>query len=462
MSALGDRGPLLIVGGGIAGAYLAALLGSRGQQVMVFDSRRDPRADDGVGGRSINLAIAERGLAALRRIGLVETVESLAVVMHGRVVHDADRSGVSGMQPYGNLPDEVLWSVDRTAFTCALLDAAEATGNVQTYFRQRCRDIDFDLGLATFADGAQQDLWHQVPFGTVFGADGVASIVRAEVLAVNGGSVRREMLSHRYIEIEIPATTSGGFQIAANGLHIWPRNEFMLIGLPNPTGDFTATLFLEAKGPAPSFEAISAPAEISAFFEEYFPSVVELVPDIVEQYLDAPLGRLGTIRTTGWSYEDRAVLVGDSAHGIVPFHGQGMNLALESASALVDAIESHDDDLAPAFCAFEADRRDDADAIADMAIQNYVEMRDKVNDPDYLLKRQLALRLSDELPAFFRPRYNLVMFSSMPYADAFARGDAQDALLAELVAGCASLDNVDMGTAHERVRALGPLVTRPG
>ncbi|MBT5754593.1 MAG: hypothetical protein HOI41_06465 [Acidimicrobiaceae bacterium] len=208
-------------------------------------------------------------------------------------------------------------------------------------------------------------------------------------------------------------------------------------------------------------------AEINAFFEENFADFAPMVPDYVEQFIDAPLGRLGTIRTVGWSFEDRVVLVGDSAHGIVPFHGQGMNLALESAAALDRILQAHPHDLAAAFEAFEADRGDDANAIADMALENYVEMRDKVNDPDYLLKRQLSLMLAERLPDHFRPRYNMVMFSAIPYADAFARGDQQAELLAELVQGCTTIDEVDMAAAETAVLALGLLPSgsttgRPG
>jgi len=459
MTALGDNGPTLIIGGGIAGAYLAALLGSRGEPVTVFDSRPDPRkASDGEG-RSINLAIAERGLAALRQLdGVVDTIEQLVVPMRGRIVHDGH---VSGLQPYGNLPSEVLWSVDRTALTNVLLDAAEATGKVEIRFGQRCRNIDFDLNLVSLSDAGHGDQWYQVPFGTVLGADGVGSIVRSEILELNGGSIRKEMLDHRYVELEIPAGPDGSFQMEPNGLHIWPHNDFMLIALPNPTGDFTATLFLAAAADGPSFAALESAAEISSFFEENFADFAAMVPDHVEQFIDAPLGRLGTIRTRGWSFEDQAVLVGDSAHGIVPFHGQGMNLALESASALNAFLLQHADDLATAFAAFEADRSDDADAIADMALENYVEMRDKVNDPDYLLKRQLSLLLGERLPDYFRPRYNMVMFSAIPYADAFARGDQQADLLAQLVAGCDTIDDVDLGAADQAVLALGPLPTTP-
>jgi len=454
MTALGDNGPTIVVGGGIAGAYMATLLGQRGELVTMFDSRPDPRTEAGAGGRSINLAIAERGLAALRQIGVVETIEQIVVPMNGRIIHDDQ---VSGLQPYGNLAAEVLWSVDRTALTNVLLDAAEATGKVDIRFGQRCRNVDFDLNLISLSDSKQGDSWYQVPFGTIFGADGVGSIVRSEILDLNGGSVRKEMLDHRYVEIEMPANADGSFQMEPNGLHIWPHNDFMLIALPNPTGDFTSTLFLAASADGPSFAALESAAEINAFFEENFADFAAMVPDHVEQFIDAPLGRLGTIRTEGWSFEDQAVLVGDSAHGIVPFHGQGMNLALESAAALDQILQDHPGDLAGAFAAFEADRGDDANAIADMALENYVEMRDKVNDPDYLLKRELSLALAERLPEYFRPRYNMVMFSAIPYADAFARGDQQAALLSELVNGCTTIDDVDMAAAEAAVRALGPL-----
>lgn len=454
MTALGDRGPTVVVGGGIAGAYMAAALGRRGEQVTVYDSRPDPRSDVGLGGRSINLAIAQRGLAALRRIDAVETIEPLVVKMEGRVIHD---DHVRGLQPYGNTADEVLWSVDRTALTAVLLDAAEATGRVDIRFGQRCREVDFDLGLLTMTDSTQHDWWYQVPFGTVFGADGVASVVRTEMLSRNGGSVQREMLDHRYVELTIPPSETGAFQFSKSGLHIWPRDDFMLIALANPTGDFTATLFLAASGSAPSFAALESAAEVSAFFREQFPDFHAVVPDAVEQFIDAPLGRLGTIRTKGWSFEDRAVLVGDSAHGIVPFHGQGMNLALESAMVLDSMLADSSQDIASVFVEFEAERGNDANAIADMALENYVEMRDHVNDPAYLLKRQLSLMLADQLPEFFRPRYNMVMFSGIPYAEAFARGDQQLEVLSEFTNGASSIDDVDLAGLRARVTALGPL-----
>ncbi|MCL4138869.1 UNVERIFIED_CONTAM: hypothetical protein GTU68_037903 [Idotea baltica] len=436
---------------------MAALLGQRGEPVTVFDSRPDPRIATGVGGRSINLAIAERGLAALRQLdGVVALIEQIVVPMNGRIIHD---DKVSGLQPYGNLANEVLWSIDRTALTNVLLDAAEATGKVDLRFGQRCRELDFDLNLVSLTDANEGDSWYQMPFGTIFGADGVGSAVRTEILELNGGSVRKEMLDHRYVEIEMPVGSDGEFQMEPHGLHIWPHNDFMLIALPNPTGDFTSTLFLAAAADGPSFAALESAAEINAFFEEHFADFAAMVPDHVEQFIDAPLGRLGTIRTEGWSFEDQAVLVGDSAHGIVPFHGQGMNLALESAAALDRILQEHPDDLAAAFVAFEAERRDDANAIADMALENYVEMRDKVNDPDYLLKRQLSLVLAERLPEHFRPRYNMVMFSAIPYADAFRRGDQQAELLAKLVTGCTSIDDVDMAAAESAVLALGPLPT---
>jgi len=455
VSALGDNGPTIVVGGGIAGAYMAALLGMRGVPVTVYDSRPDPRLTSITGGRSINLAIAERGLAAIRRLdGVIEKIDAISVPMRGRIVHDEN---ISGLQLYGNLPNEYLWSVDRTALTCVLLDAAEATGKVDIRFGQRCREIDFDLRLVSFTDATQHDSWYQVPFGTIFGADGVGSIVRTEILEHNGGRLDREMLDHRYVEIEVPPGPDGDYQMEPNGLHIWPHTDFMLIALPNPTKDFTATLFLAAKAAGPSFKALGSASEIKSFFEEHFADFSAMVPDIVEQFIDAPLGRLGTIRTTGWSYEDQAVLVGDSAHGIVPFHGQGMNLALESASALDRFMQEQPDDLEAAFRAFEDDRRDDANAIADMALENYIEMRDKVNDPDYVLKRQLALALGDRAPEYFRPRYNMVMFSAIPYADAFDRGAKQAALLEQLVQGASSLDDIDLDAAVAAVHALGPL-----
>lgn len=453
-TAFGENGPIVLNGAGIAGGYLAALLGKLGHQVHVYERRSDPRSATADEGKSINFAIAERGLFALERLGLIEATKALSVPMRDRIIH-AD--GQVNAQPYGIYADEVLLSIDRGAMNGLLLSAAEATGNVKIFFNKKCTKVDLDTKEMHIVDRFDENNKEVVPFTTIIGTDGAGSVVREAIVQAGASESHSEMLQHDYIEMEIPAGPNNSFLIEANGLHIWPRNDYMLIALANPSGDFTATLFMAEEGEGASFAAIQTAEQAKAFLNEQFPDFCELVPDHVEQYLQATRGPLGTIRCKGWSYKDTAVLVGDSAHGVVPFHGQGANAALESAAALVDHIQANPNDLEAAFVAYEADRRDDATAIADMAIENYIEMRDSVVNERYLIKRELALYLGREEPEYFRARYNLVMFSNMPYARAKQRGALQNELLNKLTEGLEDFEQIDLEAAKEAARELGRL-----
>lgn len=455
MTTLGDTGPLVIVGAGPCGALLAIYLADAGHDVVLVESRQDIRSAEIGAGRSINLALATRGIVPLVDVGVIELVDAITIPMKGRMIH---AEGDPVLQRYGSADHEVIHSVSRTDLNAILLDRAEATGRVTMAFEQRCLDVDFDASTLRIAgpDGLERTQG----FGTLFAADGAGSMLREAMLAVNGGEADVDWLGHAYKELTLrPGDGSGDFgrfQIDPNALHIWPRGEFMLIALANPTGDFTMTLFAPSEG-ADSFADLTEPAAVQVFFEREFRDVAALVPDLTEQFFANPTGKLATMRTSGWSLDDRMVVVGDAAHAIVPFHGQGMNLAMESARALALQLAAHPNDVAAAFTAFEVDRKPNADAIADMALGNYIEMRAGVVDPDYVMKRALALELEKRHPDQISPRYNMVMFSTMPYAEVRRRAEQQAEVLTSLIAGLNDIADVDYDHAAQLLQQLDPL-----
>ncbi len=431
-TALDNNGPVVVVGAGQAGALLAIYLARQGHDVTVYESRPDLRRVDIDAGRSINLALATRGIVPLVDVDVIDKVDAITIPMKGRMIH-ADGDPTPDLQRYGTKPHEVIHSVSRSDLNGILLDAAEATGRVTLNFDARLDDIDFARSVLRFEDGTT------APFGVVFGADGAGSRVRRSMLAHAGAAHRAETewLDHDYKELTLPPAADGGFQLDPNALHIWPRGEFMLIALANPEGDFTVTLF----APKNDFAKLTTVGAVTAFFDQHFADFAALVPDLADQFFENPTGPLGTMRATGWSLDDRAVIVGDAAHAIVPFHGQGMNLAMESVRALDRHLRASPNDIGQAFRAFEQERKPDADAIADMALDNYVEMRSGVLDPEYLAKRNLALELERRHPEHLSPRYNMVMFSTMPYAEVKARSVRQAELLGDLLARGADADD---------------------
>ncbi len=443
---------LTVVGGGPAGAVLATYLGTRGHSVTVYESRPDLRRVDVDAGRSINLALAARGIAVLEELGAMEAVAPLLIPMRGRMIHDED--GQQSLQPYGTRPDEVIHSVGRSELNAVLLDAAEAAGEVEILFDQRCIGGDLDNGLLRFHD-ARSDTEYDVEVETVFGADGFGSQVRELVQARNGGGELVEPLGHGYKELTMPAGEDGKHLIDPNALHIWPRGGFMLIALADIGGSFTCTLFAPAEEGPYNMESLDSAAAVMELFEKEFPDFVPLVPDLAEQYEANPDGRLATLRVTGWQLHDRAVIVGDAAHAVVPFHGQGMNAAMESCKVLMACLDEYPDDWEEAFRTFERIRKPDTDAIADMALDNYIEMRSSVAEEGYQLRRELALELERRHPDKFIPRYAMVMFHTMPYAEAQRRAVKQAAILRELTIGISSLDEVDFDLAEQLVLQLG-------
>lgn len=445
-------GALTIAGAGLAGALLATLLARRGWKVEVFEKRPDPRTRGYEGGRSINLALAERGLDALRQAGLQDVVMKQAVMMRGRMVHPL--GGEPMLQRYGRDDSEVIWSVHRGRLNIALLDAAEAAG-ARIHFNQRLEGVDFDARVARFVNDHDRTRREQA-FTALLGCDGAGSGLRAAMAPHVDLGESFEPLGHGYKELEIPPAADGGFRIEPNALHIWPRGGYMCIALPNTERTFTVTLFLPNAG-EPGFDALPTLADARAFFERDFADALPLLPDFERDWTNNPVGVLATLRLRRWRLDGRAVLLGDAAHAMVPFHGQGMNCAFEDCIAL-DRHLAAADDFDAAFAAFEAERRPNAEAIQAMALENYIEMRDRVDDADYLLQRQLEVTLAGRHPGVFLPRYSMVSFTTIPYATAFARGKLQREILVECTRGRASLEEVDLAAADALVRErLAPL-----
>ena len=445
---------LTIVGAGLAGALLATLLARRGWQVDVFERRGDPRLHGYAGGRSINLALAERGLHALRQADADGPVLERAVMMRGRMVHPLH--GEPQLQRYGRDDSEVIWSVSRGELNISLLDAAEAAG-ATLHFDRGLANVDFERKVATYqGDGGA----HEHPFEALLGCDGAGSTLRAQMARRADLGERTEWLEHGYKELEIPPAPDGGFRIEPNALHIWPRGRYMCIALPNDERTFTVTLFmaLHPDGSSdPDFDTIATAADARALFERDFADALPLIPELEHDFEANPTGNLATLYLDRWHLDGRAVLLGDAAHAMVPFHGQGMNCAFEDCVALASHIDAAPD-LATAFSAFEAERMADARAIQHMALENYIEMRDLVDDPDFLLQRELELALQQRHPGRFVPHYAMVTFMRMPYSVALQRSEIQRGILVEATRGLDSLSGLDWDAVDAEVlRQLPPL-----
>ncbi|HEX6832933.1 MAG TPA: NAD(P)/FAD-dependent oxidoreductase [Rudaea sp.] len=472
------RPNITLIGAGLVGALLATLLAQRGFSVQVFERRPDPRRAGFIGGRSINLALAERGWHGLRVAGLQERMRPIAVMMRGRMVHHVD--GHTELLRYGRDDSEVIWSVNRGSLNMMLLDAAEAAG-ARIAFDQRLMSVEWTRSILHFADESGAPRNHAA--ATLIGADGAGSALRAAITQATDLGERFEPLDHGYKELEIPpraslapsstlrahsrsdahspqiSGASGNFAMEPNALHIWPRGNYMCIALPNAEDSFTVTLFLPNAGD-PSFATVRTPAEARALFERDFTDAVPLIPDLEKDFAANPTGLLGTLYLDRWHLDGRALLLGDAAHAIVPFHGQGMNCGFEDAVELADLLEHGGADTEATFAQFQQRRKPNADAIAAMALENYVEMRDSVADAHFLLMRALERKLAERHPGRFVPRYAMVTFSRLPYATAFARGEVQSALLRELTQGKTNLADIDMDRADKLVRErIAPLTS---
>ena len=451
-----DDKHLTIIGAGLAGALLATLLARRGWRVDVYERRGDPRALGYERGRSINLALAERGREALRAADADAAVMAQAVMMRGRMVHFMD--GRIELQRYGRDDSEVIWSVHRGELNQVLLDIAEGAG-ARIHFHHRLDTVDFDARTARFGDergGAQVE----ARFRMLVGADGAGSALRQAMGRVANLGERSEMLGHSYKELEIPPAPDGGFLIEPHALHIWPRGRYMCIALPNDEATFTVTLFMpnHGDGAVPGFDTVTDGATARALFQRDFPDASALIPALEHDFEHNPTGTLGTLYLDRWYLGGQAVLLGDAAHAMVPFHGQGMNCAFEDCVSLAAHLDARAGDPQAAFAAYQAERLPNARAIQHMALENYLEMRDRVDDDDYLLQRALEVRLAHRHPERFVPRYSMVTFRHMPYARALMRGNLQRELLVELTRGLDSLEQLDWEHADRLVLdRLAPL-----
>jgi kynurenine 3-monooxygenase len=438
-----------IIGAGLAGALLAVLLARRGLAVTLYERRPDPRRTRPERGRSINLALAARGIRALERARVMERVWPLAIAMRGRMVHE--RSGAASLQPYGQREHEVIYSVGRADLNRVLIEEALRHPQVTVRFNQQCIGVDANgnrLRLRDLASGKE----HEPELAPAIAADGAGSAVRVSLAAAGLVTVREQWLDHDYKELTIPPV-AGAPALEKHALHIWPRGGFMLIALPNTDASFTATLFLARAGAA-GFAALDSGAAIAQFFAREFPDAVPLLPRLVEEFAQHPQGQLGTVHTAPWRVGGKLLLLGDAAHAIVPFHGQGMNAAFEDCRVLDELLDRHDD-WETLFGEFERTRRPDTEAIARMALENYVEMRDSVLDARFVRLKSLAMALERRFPDRFIPRYSMVMFHpEIPYAEALRRGALQARLLDELDAG----GDPDSAFAEDLVRERLPPV----
>ena len=408
---------VVIVGAGPVGSLLALTLARRGLEVHVYERRPDMRRVDIAAGRSINLAVSTRGLHALRQVGLDDDVLREAVPMLGRMTHALD--GKLALLPYGRDESESINSMSRGGLNKLLMTRAEETGRVRFHFNQRLLDYDFDLRVARFEPGGYRRA------DVIIGSDGRASTLRTCVSA----EVSQDTLSSGYKELTMPAAGRRGFAMYKNALHIWPRGSFMLIALPNRDGSFTCTLFLPFEG-TPSFAGLKTEADVLPFFRTYFPDAVPLIPSLSQQFLEAPLGRMATVKASPWS-RGGALLIGDAAHAIVPFFGQGMNAGFEDVTLLAGMLSG---DWPADFARFGEARKPDTDAIADLAVENFVEMRDKVADPRFLRMREIEHQLQDRMRGRYLTRYQLVTFTRVPYRVALQAGEIQSRLLSDLAA----------------------------
>lgn len=439
---------ITLIGAGLVGSLLAVYLARRGYTVTIYEKRPDMRSTAISAGRSINLALANRGIRPLEALGLMPLVRDIIIPMKGRMLHD--EQGQTLLVPYGQQPHEVIYSVSRGELNKLLMTAAEATGNVRIVFDTGVEQVDFAKQRMQLKHEPSGNCQEQA-FELLIGADGGGSVVRKAIDQHHGVASVEEKLFHSYKELTIPAGPSGRFQIEKEALHIWPRGDFMMIGLPNNDGSFTMTLFAPDQGDV-SFAALHDHASFTAFFERNFADALKLMPDAADSYFRNPTGFLGTVHCPNWVVPGKALLIGDAAHAIVPFHGQGMNCGFEDCFDLNRLLDEHHDDWTPVFAAYEAARKENGEAIALMAQENYVEMRATVRDPKFQLKKTVGFELEKRWPAQFSPRYSMVMFQHIPYAEALRRGRINDRILAALCDHIERPEQVDYALAEQLIQ----------
>jgi len=448
---MNKKDKVLIIGAGLCGSLLALRLAQRGFKVEVYESRPDLRTTDISAGRSINLALSDRGLKALRLCGMEAKAREICIPMFGRLMHDTEGNTFSSN--YSGRENEFINSISRGNLNAILLDEAEKHKNVQLHFNKKCEHVDIENAIAHFKDYKTKEAF-SVNATVIFGGDGAGSSLRKSYVSERKFlfSYSQDYLNHGYKELEIPADISGNHQISKEHLHIWPRGDFMLIALPNMDGSFTVTLFLSYDEGEFNFENLTSEEKITQFFEKEFPDALALIPNIKEEFINNPTGPLGTIKCSPWSYQDKTLLIGDSSHAIVPFYGQGMNASFEDVFVLDEILNQDLSDWKSVFKAYQKARRHDTDAIADLAIDNFHEMKDHVANPLFKEKRIIEMNLEKAFPTEYFSKYSLVTFNEhIGYNEAMKRGRAQDKALLNLIADATVDTNLEMTKQELRV-----------
>jgi len=435
-----------LIGSGLAGPLLGMSLVQRGYGVRIFERRPDMRKVRISAGRSINLALSTRGIHALAEAGVWNELQKIIIPMKGRMIHPVQ--GEQVLQRYGKDDSEVINSVSRAELNMALMTAAEAAG-VEIAFHQRCTGYDAASGKLEFVneDSGGSTTTHA---DVVIATDGSGSAIRSEMLKLNRFNFSQQYLDYGYKELTIPATDDGKHKIETHALHIWPRGTFMLIALPNIDGTFGCILFLPFEGEN-SFEQLDSKAKVLEFFRAHFADALELMPSLAENYFGNPTGSMVTIKCLPWHQNGRSLLLGDAAHAIVPFFGQGLNCAFEDVTVLLSLIDRGESDWSRIFAEFETMRKPNTDAIADLALENFVEMRDKVADPKFLLRKKVELALEARFPKTFIPKYAMVTFHRIPYALAMLRGRIQDGILEKICRSIGGVEEIDWAMAEQLV-----------
>ena len=444
---------ITLIGAGLTGPLLGLELAKRGFAVEIYERRPDMRRVCIDAGRSINLALSTRGIHALAQAGLWEQMQNIVIPMKGRMMHSI--SSDLTFQPYGKDESEVINSISRGGLNIALLSAAEQQG-VKIRFQQRCIGVDFTHRKLQIRD--EENRTERVSdFDVIIGCDGSASAIRDTMLKRNRFNLSQEYLDYGYKELTIPSTAGGKHALGKHALHIWPRGNCMLIALPNVDGTFGCILFLPFKG-VDSFEQLTTDSSIKNFFQSRFPDALQLMPDLSNNFFANPTGVMVTVKCAPWHEEGQALLLGDAAHAIVPFFGQGINCGFEDCTVLLGLLDRHGLDWKRIFCAFEEARKINTDAIADLAIENFVEMRDRVADPLFLFRKKVELALESRHPDRFVPKYAMVTFHRIPYSTALIRGRLQDELLTSLCAGIERIEDLDWQRADQLISSeLTPL-----
>jgi kynurenine 3-monooxygenase len=424
---------IAVVGAGLVGSLISIYLKRRGYSVSLLERRGDMRKQEVGGGRSINLALSNRGIKALNEVGLADAIRANAIPMHGRMVHMID--GQHNLFPYGK-EGQFINSISRSGLNMVLLDEAEKLG-VEILFNSKIDSIDIANtkivhGPWSMVNSSAGHRPSTIDYGLIIGADGVYSAVRGAFQISDRFDYSQTYIEHGYKELSIPAREGGAFRMEKNALHIWPRESFMLIALPNPDGSFTCTLFFSFEGPL-SFASIKSKEDARAFFTKYFPDALALMPTFDEDFMDNPVSSLVTVRCFPWA-KNNSLLIGDAAHGIVPFFGQGMNAGFEDCRVLNDLLNTYQDDWEKVLPEFQSQRKPDADAIAQLALDNFIEMRDLVDDPRFILRKKIETKLHQLFPDKWVPLYSMVTFhENTRYSEALKTGQKQKAIMDEVL-----------------------------